>query len=130
MTHAQHNLNPAATMEAEEQALVKEERVDEAAALAAERHDEAIAEVVDKPNMAKQGDIHPQVALHTDQLAEQPEATPAAEMEAEERDLVIENSVDDVRTFAESPVSDQTIRQQALTKEAQILPNQQDKSSR
>lgn len=130
MTHAQHNhppaLNPAATMEAEECALVKEEQVDDATALAAIEHEAAISEVADRPNMSAQGDIHPEVSLRTNQLAESRQATPAAEMESEERDLVIENSVDDVRSFARHSLNDQEIRQRALTKETQITPKPQD----
>lgn len=133
MSHTKHNqttaLNPAATMEAEERSLVKDEKVEEMATLAAIKHEIAIDEIADQPNMKTQGDIHPEVSLHTDKLAQSQEATPAAEMDSEERDLVIDNSVAAVCTFAEHPLTDQQIRQQALTKETQILPDPEDKSS-
>ncbi|WP_274571692.1 hypothetical protein V6667_09160 [Neisseria leonii] len=40
--------------------------------------------------------------------------TPAAGMEAEERELVIENSVDDLVTYADRPLSDREIEAERL----------------
>lgn len=40
--------------------------------------------------------------------------TPAAEMEAEERELVIEDSVDDLITYADHPLSDGEIEARRL----------------
>ncbi len=42
------------------------------------------------------------------------DVTPAAEMEAEERELVIENSVDDLVTYSDRPLSDSEIEQERL----------------
>lgn len=40
--------------------------------------------------------------------------TPAEEMEAEERELVIEDSVDDLRTYADHELSDKEIERKRL----------------
>lgn len=40
--------------------------------------------------------------------------TPAAEMEAEERERVIEDSVDDLREYSDKPLSDKEIEAQRL----------------
>lgn len=42
------------------------------------------------------------------------DVTPAEEMEAEERELVIEDSVDDLVTYADHPLSDAEIEQERL----------------
>lgn len=40
--------------------------------------------------------------------------TPAAEMEAEERELVIDNSVDDLREYSDKPLNDKEIEAERL----------------
>lgn len=42
------------------------------------------------------------------------DVTPAAEMEAEERELVIENSVEELQEYAGEPLSDAEIEAQRL----------------
>lgn len=42
------------------------------------------------------------------------DVTPAAEMEAEERELVIENSVDELVTYSDGELSDREIENQRL----------------
>ncbi|MDO5069158.1 MAG: hypothetical protein Q4D78_03005 [Neisseria zoodegmatis] len=51
--------------------------------------------------------------------------TPAEEMEAEERELVIENSVDDLVTYADHPLSDHEIENKRLHLE-DIKPEPED----
>ncbi|MDO5058558.1 MAG: hypothetical protein Q4D82_01290 [Neisseria sp.] len=43
--------------------------------------------------------------------------TPAAEMEAEERELIIEDSVDDLRTYADHELTDCEIEEERLHEE-------------
>ena len=50
------------------------------------------------------------------------DVTPAAEMEAEERELVIEDSVDDLITYADHKLSDNEIEAQRLHLE-DIVPD-------
>ncbi len=110
----------AQVMEAQESALVKQERCD--AYL-----DRQVAPAEAMPvSVPEQPAIHPDVQLNTDEISECHEPTTADEMEAEERELVIEDSVDDVRTYAQKPLSDEEIRQQALTRLDQIDPNPKD----
>lgn len=66
-------------------------------------------------NEAQNDDVQPKVELNTDEISKCHAFTPADEMEAEERELVIEDSVDNVRTYAQQPLSDAEIREQALT---------------
>lgn len=42
------------------------------------------------------------------------DVAPAAEMEAEERELVIKNSVDDLETYSELSLTDKEIEQERL----------------
>lgn len=128
MTHTNHStsITPADTMEAEEKALVKDERTENKRERAAATQEHDIAKAADKPNMTPQPPIQPQVALHTDEISECHEPTTADEMEAEERDLVIKDSVDDVLTYTNQPLSDEIIRKKALTEEAQIDPSPKD----
>lgn len=51
--------------------------------------------------------------------------TPAEEMEAEERELVIEDSVDDLVTYADHPLSDREIENKRLHLE-DIEPDPED----
>lgn len=53
------------------------------------------------------------------------DVSPAAEMEAEERELVIEDSVDDLRTYAQHELSDAEIEKKRLHLK-DIVPKAQD----
>lgn len=55
--------------------------------------------------------------------------TPAEEMEAEERELIIEDSVDSLIRYSEQPLSDATIEAERLHIE-DILPEPQDDANR
>ena len=64
-------------------------------------------------------------AIHQEEAGNQDstfDLTPAAEMEAEERELVIENSVDNTIRDAESPLSDTEIERRSLSEE-DIIPD-------
>ena len=117
------DLTPATQMEAEERALVQDDRCDDYLARQA-----AVAEQQDAPAtpLPPQDTIRPQVTVNTESLSACHAPTSADEMEAEERELVIENSVDDVLTYAQQPLSDAEIRARALTREADIRPQAED----
>ena len=117
------DLTPATQMEAEERALVQDDRCDDYLARQA-----AVAEQQDAPAtpLQPQDQIQPQVTVNTRHLSTSHAPTSADEMEAEERELVIENSVDDVLTYAQQPLSDEEIRARALTREADIRPQAED----
>ena len=117
------DLTPATQMEAEERALVQDDRCDDYLARQA-----AVAEQQDAPAtpLPPQDTIRPQVTVNTESLSACHAPTSADELEAEERDLVIENSVDDVLTYAQQPLSDEEIRARALTREADIRPQAED----
>jgi hypothetical protein len=117
------DLTPATQMEAEERALVQDDRCDDYLARQA-----AVAEQQDAPAtpLPPQDTIRPQVTVNTESLSACHAPTSADEMEAEERELVIENSVDDVLTYAQQPLSDEEIRARALTREADIRPQAED----
>lgn len=117
---------PAQLMEAEEQALVKQERCDNFLARNAVEAEQAQVQAVPAANQG--GEIRPQVALNTDDISVCHAFTPADEMEAEERERVIEDSVDDVRTYADQALSDEEIRARAITQPEQIHPNPKDGS--
>ena len=117
---------PAQLMEAEEDALVKQERCDNFLERNAVEAEQAQAQAV--PAAEQGGDIQPKVALNTDDISVCHAFTHADEMEAEERERVIEDSVDDVRTYADKPLSDEEIRAQAVTQPEQIHPNPKDGS--
>ena len=104
------DLTPATQMEAEERALVQDDRCDDYLARQA-----AVAEQQDAPAtpLPPQDTIRPQVTVNTESLSACHAPTSADEMEAEERELVIENSVDDVLTYAQQPLSDEEIRARA-----------------
>ena len=120
------DLTPATQMEAEERALVQDDRCDDYLARQA-----AVAEQQDAPAtpLPPQDTIRPQVTVNTESLSACHAPTSADEMEAEERELVIENSVDDVVTYAQQPLSDEEIRARALTREADIRPQAEDGTS-
>ena len=120
------DLTPATQMEAEERALVQDDRCDDYLARQA-----AEAEQQDAPAtpLPPQDTIRPQVTVNTESLSACHAPTSADEMEAEERELVIENSVDDVLTYAQQPLSDEEIRARALTREADIRPQAEDGTS-
>ena len=120
------DLTPATQMEAEERALVQDDRCDDYLARQA-----AVAEQQDAPAtpLPPQDTIRPQVTVNTESLSACHAPTSADEMEAEERELVIENSVDDVLTYAQQPLSDEEIRARALTREADIRPQAEDGTS-
>ena len=117
-THAQ-------VMESQECDAVIQERCDDylhrEAAQAEQAQAGSVAAVEQKLSA-----IRPQVELNTDQISECHEPTTADEMEAEERELVIEDSVDDAITYAQKPLSDEEIRRKALTRLDQIDPNPKD----
>ncbi|MFD1244235.1 hypothetical protein [Paralysiella testudinis] len=117
------DLTPATQMEAEERALVQDDRCDDYLTRQA-----AVAEQQDAPAtpLPPQDTIRPQVTVNTESLSACHAPTSADEMEAEERELVIENSVDDVLTYAQQPLSDEEIRARALTREADIRPQAED----
>ena len=117
------DLTPATQVEAEERALVQDDRCDVYLARQA-----AVAEQQDAPAtpLPPQDTIRPQVTVNTESLSACHAPTSADEMEAEERELVIENSVDDVLTYAQQPLSDEEIRARALTREADIRPQAED----
>ena len=117
------DLTPATQMEAEERALVQDDRCDDYLARQA-----AVAEQQDAPAtpLPPQDTIRPQVTVNTESLSACHAPTSADDMEAEERELVIENSVDDVLTYAQQPLSDEEIRARALTREADIRPQAED----
>ena len=118
------DLTPAQLMEAEEIALVKQERCDdflEHQAVAAQKSQAEPLSVAGQTDVIK-----PQVQVNTDELSECHDPTLADEMEAEERELVIKNSVNDARTYAKAPLTDAEIREQALTRLDQIDPNPRD----
>ncbi|MDO5638459.1 MAG: hypothetical protein Q4G28_01150 [Neisseria sp.] len=129
MTDAKTNRmpDPAQLMEAEESALVSQERCDDFLERRAVAAEQAEAEAEAAP-LAEQAAIQPQVEVNTDDISECHAFTPADEMEAEERELVIEDSVDDVRTYAQQPLSDEEIRARAITQPEQIHPNPKDGS--
>ena len=89
---------PAQLMEAEEYALVKQERCD---------------------NFLERNAVEAEQA--------QAQAVPAAEQGGDIQ-RVIEDSVHDVRTYADKPLSDEEIRAQAVTQPEQIHPNPKDGS--
>ncbi len=126
MTQNKNDLTPAQLMEAEESALVKDERCEDKLERDAVEAEQAQVEVVH--NEAQNDDVQPKVELNTDEISECHAFTPADEMEAEERELVIEDSVDNVRTYAQQPLSDAEIREQALTDPEQIHPHPKDGS--
>ncbi|MDO4248318.1 MAG: hypothetical protein Q4C79_05055 [Neisseria sp.] len=111
---------PAEEMEEQEYALLKRDRREDAEQRKAAAEADARASTVQEVGQTES--IRPKVALHTDRLSEQHEPTPADEMEAEEQELVIENSVDDVLTYAQKPLSDAEIEAQALTRPDEIKP--------
>ena len=120
------DLTPAQQMEAEEKALVQDDRCHNylnKQAIQAEQQDISTAPV------QQQGRIAPNVLLNTDDLSQCHAPTSADEMEAEERELVIENSVDDALTYAQKPLSDAEIRARAITRESEIRPNPEDISA-
>lgn len=121
-------LTPAQLMEAEEQSLVRQERCDDFLELQAIEREQTAAEA-EAEQMEAQSPIRPDVVLNTEQISECHEPTSADEMEAEERDLVIEDSVDDTLTYAQKPLSDEEIRQKALTRLEQIDPHPKDGKS-
>ncbi|WP_037586381.1 hypothetical protein [Stenoxybacter acetivorans] len=119
------DLTGAAQMEAEEKSLI----IDDGFAKQAENQIYEKEEKTAKSNAVsaiKQGAIYPKAELHTDDLSTCHEPTTADEMESEERDLVIADSVEAVRTFADKPLSDEEIRRRALTNEKSIHPNLND----
>ena len=120
------DLTTACQMEAEERALVQDNRCDDYLARQA-----VVAEQQDAPAtpLQPQDQIQPQVTVNTRHLSTCHAPTSADEMEAEERELVIENSVDDVLTYAQQPLSDAEIRARALTREADIRPQAEDGTS-
>ena len=120
------DLTPATQMEAEERALVQDDRCDDYLARQA-----AVAEQQDAPAtpLPPQDTIRPQVTVNTESLSACHAPTSADEMEAEERELVIENSVDDALTYAQKRISDAEIRARAITRESEIRPNPEDISA-
>lgn len=70
-------------------------------------------------------EIHPKVEVNDKINQDLVDVTPAEEMESEERDLVVENSVDDTLTYAEKPLSDAEIRRRSLDEE-EIKPEAED----
>lgn len=70
-------------------------------------------------------EIHPKVEVNDKINQDLVDVTPAEEMESEERDLVVENSVDDTLTYAEKPLSDTEIRRRSLDEE-EIKPEAED----
>lgn len=120
------DVTPAAQMEAQERALVRDDRCDDhlkdQAAMARKQH-------ADAPPMQKQGDIEPKVIVNTDQLSQCHEPTLADEMEAEERERVIEDSVADTLAYAQTPLSDEEIRARSLTRADEIHPAPKDGKS-
>ena len=70
-------------------------------------------------------EIHPKVEGNDKINQDLVDVTPAEEMESEERDLVVENSVDDTLTYAEKPLSDAEIRRRSLDEE-EIKPEAED----
>ena len=125
MSKSDHTLDltPAQLMEAEEKALVKQERCDDYLERKEVQKEERQAEPVP---MGDQKSVKPEVKLNTEEISECHEPTSADEMEAEERELVIEGSVDDVLTYAQRPLSDEEVRDKALTELKQIDPNPKD----
>ncbi|UOO82488.1 hypothetical protein LVJ83_03195 [Uruburuella testudinis] len=119
------NPTPAQLMESQEHDAVKQERCDdylERKATEAEQAQAAPAPVVGQ----SAADIQPKVEVNTDQISECHEPTSADEMEAEERELVIEGSVDDTLTYAQKPLSDEEVREKSLTRLDQIDPYPKD----
>ena len=70
-------------------------------------------------------EIHPKVEVNDKINQDLVDVTPAEDMESEERDLVVENSVDDTLTYAEKPLSDAEIRRRSLDEE-EIKPEAED----
>ena len=115
------NPTSAQVMESQECDAVIQERCDDYLHREAAQAEQAQAGSV-AAGEQKLSAIRPQVELNTDQISECHEPTPAAEMEAEERELVIEDSVDEVITYAQKPLSDEEIRREALTRLDQLDP--------
>ncbi len=70
----------------------------------------------DKTDVNQGVAIEPQVTVNTD-VIQSKEPTTADEMEAQERDLVIRDSVCDVLEYAQKPLSDAQIRAKSLSEE-------------
>lgn len=94
------NATTAAIMEAEECDQVEVERVDGA----------------NIPESAQQQMLEPNVTVNTSQVTLDQD-TPAAEMEAQEREQTVMESVEEVIEHADKPLSDEKIKQQALTED-------------